>query len=104
MTGPATVLEAMQAGKTAAESIDRYIQGKSLTRVYKPTEPRLEVPPVDVASDEETEYLRPFMSKLPIEQRIRNFKEVELGFSLEDAVREAKRCFRCDLENIRRRI
>lgn len=103
VTGPATVLEAMRAGKIAADSINRYIQEESLTRVYKPTEPRLEVPAVDIVSDEETEFLRPIMPKLPVEQRIKNFKEVELGFSLEDAVREAQRCFRCDLENIRKR-
>ncbi|MBN2244326.1 MAG: NADH-quinone oxidoreductase subunit NuoF [Candidatus Aminicenantes bacterium] len=103
VTGPATVLEAMRAGKIAAESIDRYIQGKSLTRIYKPTEPRLEVPPVALGSNEEIEFSRPIMPKLPVDQRIRNFNEVELGFGLEDAVREAQRCFRCDLENIRRR-
>ena len=33
---------------------------------------------------------------LPVPRRKGNFKEVELGLSREDAVREAKRCLSCD--------
>ena len=37
---------------------------------------------------------------LSTEQRKRSFEEIELGFSEEQAVEEAKRCLRCDLETI----
>ena len=35
------------------------------------------------------------MPELPLEERQRNFKEVELGFTEEIAVKEAKRCLSC---------
>jgi len=55
-----------------------------------------------VKSKEEEEtwepQFRPEMSRLPIEERKRSFKETELGLSEEKAMQEAKRCLRCDLE------
>ena len=38
------------------------------------------------------------MPLLPPEVRAENFEEVELGLSEEAAVKEARRCLRCDLE------
>jgi hypothetical protein len=35
---------------------------------------------------------------LPLEQRLNSFNEVELCFSDEQAVSEAKRCLQCDFE------
>jgi len=99
VSGPATVLEAMEAGKIAAESIHKYLRGKSLAREYKPTEPRLEVAPVELTPEEATELVRPEMPSLPVEERRGNFREVELGFSKDLAIMEAKRCLRCDLES-----
>lgn len=100
VSGPATVLEAMRHGKMAAGSIHRFLRGDSQVRDYKPTESRFEIPPVEMDAEEE-EYPRPEMPKLSIEDRRGNFKEVELGFNEEQAVKEARRCFRCDLESIR---
>lgn len=37
------------------------------------------------------------MSQLPLEARVKNFKEIELGFTEKIAVRKAKSCLRCDL-------
>jgi len=36
------------------------------------------------------------------QDRIKDFREIEKGFSLEQALREATRCLRCDLEKDRR--
>jgi NADH-quinone oxidoreductase subunit F len=99
VTGPSTVLAAMKSGKIAAESIHKYLRGESLEREYQPTVPRIEVPPVDISIEEVTELERPKMSCLSVDQRKGNFKEVELGFSKEQAMNEAKRCLRCDLES-----
>ncbi len=99
VSGPATVLEAMKAGKIAAESINKYLRGESLAREYKPTEPKLEVPPVDMTSEEVAELVRPEIPSLPVEERRGNFREVEFGFSRDLAIKEAKRCLRCDLES-----
>ena len=99
VSGPATVLEAMQAGKVAAECIQKYLRGEDIEREYKPTEPKMEVPPVELSSEEIAELERPKIPTLSLEERKGNFKEVELGFSKEVAIREAKRCLRCDLES-----
>ncbi|MGB8953696.1 MAG: FAD-dependent oxidoreductase [Candidatus Aminicenantales bacterium] len=101
VSGPATVLEAMQSGKTAAESIHRYLRGESLKREYQPTETKYEVPPVQLDVEEAVGLTRPDMPTLPVQERIGTFKEVELGFTPEMAVCEAKRCLRCDLESTR---
>jgi len=37
-----------------------------------------------------------------VEERTRDFREVEKGFSEEEAWYEAKRCLRCDLERAMR--
>jgi hypothetical protein len=38
------------------------------------------------------------MPHLPVAERERNFKEVDLGLTEKMAVKEARRCLRCDLE------
>jgi len=102
VSGPATVLEAMKAGKIAAESIHRYLRGNSLTRDYLPTSSKLEVPLSDISSEEtELDQIRPEIPKRPVEERVKNFNEVEQSLTKELAVREARRCLRCDLESLR---
>lgn len=103
VTGPATVLEAMRQGKIAADSMDRYMRDVSLIRDYQPTSARLEVPPVQYIPEGDEEPLRMEMRKLAVSDRRGNFQEVELGFTSDQAVEEAKRCLRCDLESIRLR-
>ncbi len=101
VTGPNTVIYAMQAGKKASESIDRYLGGESLERDYKVTRPSRYVEPVEL-SDEELleEPERPEMPLLSPEERTKNFREVELGFTEEMAVKEARRCLRCELSTL----
>ena len=98
VSGPSTVLDAMRAGKIAAQSMHKYLRGESLEREYKPTEPKLEVPTVELTQEESEELVRPKIPSLPIKERQGKFNEVELGFSKETAIKEAKRCLRCDLE------
>lgn len=99
VSGPATVLEAMRAGKIAAESIHRYLRGEGLSKEYHPTEPRLKIPPVELTPEEATQLVRTEIPTLLVEERRGNFREVEFGFSPGIAIREAKRCLRCDLES-----
>ncbi|MBN1695224.1 FAD-dependent oxidoreductase [candidate division WOR-3 bacterium] len=96
--GPNTVIEAMSSGKIAAEMIDKYLQGKPLVREYKVTRPSMYVEPVELTEEEVAEARRPVMPRLPLSARINNFNEVELGLGEKDAIREASRCVRCDLE------
>jgi NADH-quinone oxidoreductase subunit F len=99
VTGPATVLEAMRAGKIASESIHRYLRGENISREYSPKKPRLDISPIQVSPEELSELKRPEIPALSVEKRKSNFKEVELGLTKEMAIKEAKRCLRCDLEN-----
>jgi pyruvate/2-oxoglutarate dehydrogenase complex dihydrolipoamide dehydrogenase (E3) component len=99
VSGPGTVITAMRAGKTAAESIHQYLRGESLEKAYEPTKPRMEVPPVELGIDEATSLERPKIPSLTVDKRTGSFQEVELGFSKEQAINEAKRCLRCDLES-----
>ncbi|NIM91290.1 MAG: NADH-quinone oxidoreductase subunit NuoF [Candidatus Aminicenantes bacterium] len=98
VTGPNTVTEAMAHGKTAAQMIDKYIRGEKLGRKYEVTRPALHVEPVELSEEEVKSLKRPEMPSTPVAQRIENFEEVELGFTEADAITEAKRCLRCDLE------
>jgi len=99
VTGPNTVIDAMSAGKVAAEMIDKYIRGKVLAREYKLTRPSMYVaPPAELAEKDIGEAARPEVPCLPVNKRINNFNEVNLNITEEAAIREARRCLRCDLE------
>ena len=98
VTGPNTVTEAMAHGKTAAQMIDKYIKGEKLERKYEVTRPPLYVEAVKLTEEETKNRKRSKVQSLPVEQRLKDFSEVELGFTETDAILEAKRCLRCDLE------
>ena len=99
VTGPSTVVEAMAGGYEAAVSIDRFLKGQDLRadRVFK-AEERAEVPKGDDGGEEEKEKPRAAMAALPVGRRVCTFEEVNLGFDEETAIREAKRCLRCELK------
>jgi NADH-quinone oxidoreductase subunit F len=98
VTGPNTVTEAMAHGKIAAQMIDKYVRGEKLERKYEVTRPALHVEPIQLSEEEVKSLKKPEMPSKPVAQRIENFEEVELGFTEADAITEAKRCLRCDLE------
>ncbi|MFH0812648.1 MAG: FAD-dependent oxidoreductase, partial [Pseudomonadota bacterium] len=96
VTRPKNVVDAVCAGKTAAESIDRFIQGRSLLREEKYSEfikierPSMFADPSDRILAENS--LRAVPPKLSAAERRKNFKEIVGTLSEEDAGREAKRC------------
>jgi len=98
VTGPRTVVEAVAAGKIAAQSIEKYLEGKSMERGYKLTRPSIYIEPVELIDEEKEKAKRPKMPRLPIKSRKKNFKEVELCLTEEAAIKEARRCLRCELE------
>lgn len=98
VSGPRTVVEAIAAGKVAAQSIEKYLEGKSMEREYKLKRPSIYIEPVELTEEEKEKVKRPKMPRLPIKSRKKNFKEVELGLTEEAAIKEARRCLRCDLE------
>ncbi len=97
VTGPDTVIGAIAAGHQAAEDIDAAIRKANGEPAYeKPAREKIDVP---LIIDEETvEAPQMAMPELSGDRRKMDFSEVELGFTIEDAVQEASRCLRCDAE------
>jgi len=122
VTGPATLIEALAAGNDAAFAIDRYLRGLAPDRPVemkvqdlvgrlggydareeggdergRPGMHHLAMQKYEPDSDPDTEFgrERAVMPSLPLEKRLKGFGEVELGFTKEQAVREAERCLRC---------
>jgi len=98
VSGPNTVTAAMAHGKIAAQMIHKYIQEQPIERKYKVTRSAMRVEAIELTEKEIEELQKPDMPLLAVEQRSGNFGEVELGFTEEMAIKEAKRCLRCDLE------
>jgi len=90
VTGPATVVEAIGAGREAAISIARYLQGVDL---HQGRERKL--PTVELEPEGEKKIPRYNPSKVSVSERTQDFREVQLGFTEEFAVSEAKRCLNC---------
>ena len=95
VTGPNNVVEAMAAGLRAAESIDRYIQGRDL-EAGRSLEPPA-VAEVDIETIEIPPYERASMPVIGMRKRISSFEETTMGLSTEAAQREAQRCLSCAL-------
>ncbi len=91
VTGPKSVIDAIAAGKKAARAIDLYLGGGGLDvlraeEIEKTSwvkEGVLEEKPAQEAAH------------LPLERRMGNFDEVELGFTWGQGVLEALRCVHC---------
>ncbi|MBA7599721.1 Ferredoxin--NADP reductase [subsurface metagenome] len=93
VTGPASVIEAIAAGRQAAISIDKYLGGSGdIDETLAP--PEKAMAPLEEAEEKR----RPEMPTLPDEKRLSGFDQVELGYTDEMAIEEAQRCLRCDLE------
>jgi NADH-quinone oxidoreductase subunit F len=102
-TGPSIVINAIASGRRAALAIDKYLRGEK-GRVEIVDEKTTMREDTGLALDEETTEEKPRI-KVQVEkadERVRDFREVEKGFTREEAYREAMRCLRCDLEKDRR--
>ncbi|OPY91292.1 MAG: NADP-reducing hydrogenase subunit HndC [Syntrophaceae bacterium PtaU1.Bin231] len=97
VTGPDTVIRAIAAGHQAAEDIDGAIRQANGEPAYvAPPEEQIEIP--FIIDEESEERPQAAMPELEISRRMKNFLEVELGYTKEEAIREAVRCLRCDAE------
>jgi NADH-quinone oxidoreductase subunit F len=98
VTGPNMVVNAMAAGKRAADGIEKYIRGLPMQRDYCLTRPSFFAGPTEMTPEEAAEARRPVIPHLSLAERKKNFREVELGLTERMARQEARRCLRCDLE------
>ncbi len=95
VTGPATVVKAVYAGKEAAVSIDRYLRGEDVAAGRakdwtKGLADKADVSKVAKVPRRKYPHMKP-------EDRRTNFQEVGIGFTEEEAVAEAKRCLACGI-------
>lgn len=91
------VIQAMATGRRAAESVKRFLNNESLTegRNLDDTwsfETKLDMP----TNWDEIVRIREDMKELDPETRVKSFDEVSLGYTKEEALREADRCRQCE--------
>jgi len=94
VTGPASVIEAIAAGRQAAANIDKYLGGKGIVDEVLAS-PEVEVMPQIPSSLSKGAETLP---SLPIAERLAGFVQVEPSLSEEAAMEEAQACLWCDLE------
>jgi formate dehydrogenase major subunit len=97
VTGPATVIAAVAAGRNAANAMDEYLrkgfcsgaqEDYSCNRCSLEDLPRYEF-------EQMPRFSRAVMPSLPVEQCVKDFSEVETGLAEEAARAEAARCLHC---------
>jgi NADPH-dependent glutamate synthase beta subunit-like oxidoreductase len=95
INSPSSVVDAIEMGRKAASSIDKYLGGDgNIEDVF--VEP--DTPNANLGRDDNFyDKLRVQMPLLSLDQRQRSFNEIELGFDEKLALEEANRCLRCDL-------
>jgi NADPH-dependent glutamate synthase beta subunit-like oxidoreductase len=94
VTGPLSVVEAMASGRKAACSIDNYLKGESLAscEAEKKVPEKLNEEEIAALKKRFPSRNRGAMPELPSDKRIKDFKEVEQGYSVEQAREESERC------------
>ncbi len=95
-SGPASVIEAIAAGRKAASAIDRYLGGSGVID-EELTDQREIGMCVGKTPDNFAEQPRVKMPCMSVSRRVGNFDEVELGLSEESAIAEGRRCFQCGI-------
>ena len=93
-TGPWVAIGAVAAGKEAAESILRYLDGQDM-KAGREVHMESENPYYRPIPANEAVALRAQMPELPVEERRSGFREVEQGYSEEAGHEEALRCLNC---------
>jgi len=103
-TGPTFLIRAIASGRRAALAIHQHLEGDT-GRIRIPDEKTALAEDAGLALEQETVEDRPRI-QVPLEtpaDRVKDFREIERGFTAEQAIWEAGRCLRCDLEKERSR-
>lgn len=92
---PGAIVHAIAAGRKAASSIDRALGGiGEIDEVFS----QRKHPSQSLGKDEGfAAWSREEIPQLELEKRCQGFQEISLGYDSEQAIKEAKRCLRCDL-------
>ncbi|HET6351687.1 MAG TPA: FAD-dependent oxidoreductase [Coriobacteriia bacterium] len=96
VTGPGSAIASIASGHEAATSIHRYLTEQDLDedRVYRPVPvyPRYEKAHLEGVEANRRRIVMPMAKG---EERARDFRQVELGFTRPEGLLEAQRCLRC---------
>ncbi len=91
------VIQAMATGRRAAQSVMRYLRGESLTEGRELEDTWGYDTKLDMPTDwTQITGTRQGMGELDPKERVRSFDEVALGYTDEEAKREADRCRQCE--------
>ena len=88
VTGPATVIRAIAAGKVAAANIDEYLG------FHHEIQTKIQLP--RIRFDDHHPCGRVNMKERPASERVHDFKLMECGMTEEEALQESGRCLHCD--------
>ncbi|MBU4370344.1 MAG: FAD-dependent oxidoreductase [Proteobacteria bacterium] len=100
--GPGILIEAIADGRRGALSIDRYLRGVDLLTARE----EVPLPVVDLPDEEIAQIVasgkadsspRVVIPTVPASERVRDFREVELALTEDEAKREASRCLACGI-------
>ncbi|MBC7231816.1 MAG: FAD-dependent oxidoreductase [Chloroflexi bacterium] len=95
VTGPATVTQALAAGRQAAQRIDEYLRHKyPLPQKEKPPIAK-DLLPKTIEVIRKAHRLEP--ERLAPQERVQGFRPIELIYDWQSAVDEARRCLRCGM-------
>ena len=92
-TGPGVAIGAVAAGREAAASMVRYLDGQDMAQGRK-VNPKVHPVYRPIPKDQNTQP-RAHMPERPVAERRSNFKEVALGYDPETGEAEAARCLNC---------
>ena len=97
VTGAATAIEAIAAGRKAAYAIDSYVREGRARPEPEPFLSRKDVFSKVTIDDLRSRESKPrrVMPLVPVGERVKGFVEVELGYSDDDLHDEATRCLEC---------
>jgi heterodisulfide reductase subunit A-like polyferredoxin len=92
--GPASMVDAMAQGHRAADAIDAYLRGSKVAQA-----PQLSVVPETAPNPRPDAPRQPRVAMPQAEPaaRLGDFTEIDLGYSPEQAIAEARRCLACGL-------
>jgi NADPH-dependent glutamate synthase beta subunit-like oxidoreductase/ferredoxin len=96
--GPGLAINAIRTGKQAAESIDHFLKGRTMTDpAWAAPQTTSQVAPLPVDVAQRTRAKRAVIAERTPEQRVCSYDCIEHELDHETARKEVGRCLRCDL-------
>ncbi|MFH1704029.1 MAG: FAD-dependent oxidoreductase [Nitrospirota bacterium] len=101
VSGPSNLTRAIASGKKVAKAVHSYLRNRHLEVEEKFSS-------VGMLNERIIKLIpkanRQKMPTLPVEERINNFAEVELGYTCEQAIHEAQRCLKCGTSELSKQL